>query len=85
MLRSFFEFLAGLTLENQESCFEAIVCKLRNQGNCDHIIQRLQKGKLILLLFPMKLRKILFIAVVLKLSCAPCTIKVVLQKGASIT
>ena len=62
VLRSFFEFLAGLTLENQESCFEAIVCKLRNQGSStegslDHIIQRLQKGKFNLLFFPMKLEK----------------------------
>ncbi|XP_067047123.1 uncharacterized protein [Acropora muricata] len=44
VLRSFFEFLAGLTLENQQSCFEAIVRKLRNQGNLDHIIQRLEKA-----------------------------------------
>ena len=59
VLRSFFEFLAGLTLENQQSCFEAIVRKLRNQGNLDHIIQRLEKGKLNLLFFPMKVGKIL--------------------------
>ncbi|XP_044170022.1 uncharacterized protein LOC122954060 [Acropora millepora] len=49
-LESFFEFLAGLTLENQESCFEAIVCTLHDQGSStegslDHIIQRLQKGR----------------------------------------
>ena len=62
-LESFYEFLAGLTLENQESCFEAIVCTLHNQGSStegslDHIIQRLQKGKLNLF-FLMKLGKIL--------------------------
>ena len=64
VLRSFFEFLAGLTLEDQESCFEAIVCTLRNQGNLDRIIQRLQKGKLKLLLFPMKLRKIRILLII---------------------
>ena len=62
-LESFFEFLAGLTLENQESCFESIVCALHDQGSStegslDHIIHRLQEGKLNLLLFPMKLGKI---------------------------
>ena len=63
VLESFFKFVAGLTLENQESCFEDIVCILRIQGSStegslDHIIQRLQKGKLNLLLFLMKLGKI---------------------------
>ena len=63
VLESFFKFLAGLTLEKQESCFDAIVCALHNQGSStegslDHIIQRLQKGKLNLLLFLMKLGKI---------------------------
>ena len=62
-LESFFEYLAGLTLEEQESCFEAIVCTLHDQGSStegslDHIIHRLQEGKLNLLLFPMKLGKI---------------------------
>ena len=65
VLGSFFEFLAGLTLEDQESCFEAIVCTLRNQGNLDHIIQPLKKGKLkLLLLFPMKLRKIRILLII---------------------
>ena len=62
VLRSFFEFLAGLTLENQESCFEDILDALRVEGSStegiDHIIQRLEKGKLNLLLFLMKLGKI---------------------------
>ena len=58
VLRSFFEFLAGLTLEDQERCFVAIVCTLGNERKLDHIIQRLQKGTLkLLLLFPVKLRK----------------------------
>ena len=54
VLRSFLEFLAGLKLENQESCFEAIVCILGSQENdFDYILQRLQKGNLNLLLFSM--------------------------------
>ena len=65
VLGSFFEFLAGLTLEDQESCFEAIVWTLRNEGNLEHIIQRLKKGKLkLLLLFPMKLRKIRILLII---------------------
>ena len=58
-LESFFEFLAGLTLGKQEKCFDAIVCTLRSEGKYNHIIQRLQKGKLNrLLIFLMKLGKI---------------------------
>ena len=62
VLRSFLEFLAGLTLEDQESCFEAIVWTLRNEGNLEHI-QRLKKGKL-KLSFPMKLRKIRILLII---------------------
>ena len=59
-LESFFGFLAGLTLGKQEKCFDAIVCTLRSEGKYNHIIQRLQKGKLNrLLIFLMKLGKIL--------------------------
>ena len=63
VLESFFEFLAGLSLEKQESCFEDIVRALHDEGSStegslDHIIQRLEKGKLNLLLFLIKRGKI---------------------------
>ena len=64
VLGSFFEFLAGLTLEDQERCFVAIVHTLGNERTLSHIIQRLQKGTLKLLLFLMKLRKMRILLVV---------------------
>ncbi|PFX16329.1 hypothetical protein AWC38_SpisGene19409 [Stylophora pistillata] len=44
-IQSFFEILAGLNIEFQNGCFDALVKKLSTHGGYQHVADRLKEGK----------------------------------------
>ena len=43
-IQSFYEILAGLNIEFQNGCFEALVKKLSTHGGYQHVADRLKEG-----------------------------------------